>query len=136
MYCSSTPTSNWRPTSLIRRAVEAAQQKDLECLTTNILCREGSLTDRMFYGANDFFQYLSCLHRPFSTGMFMMFATQKFRDLGGFDERVHFAEDYRLSSQVRAKQVQDRSRRRLYHQPASSENGPSARRLAVLVDRP
>ncbi len=86
--------------SLIRRAVEAAQEKDLECLTTNILCRDGSLTDRVFYAVNDFFQYLSCIHRPFSTGMFMMFDTQKFRALGGFDERVQFAEDYRLSSKV------------------------------------
>jgi hypothetical protein len=32
--------------------------------------------------------------------MFMMFDTRKFHELGGFDERVHFAEDYRLSSQV------------------------------------
>lgn len=86
--------------SLIRRALEAAQEKDLECLTTNILCRDGSLTDKLFYRTNDFFQYLSCLHRPFSTGMFMMFATKKFQDLGGFDERVQFAEDYLLSSQV------------------------------------
>jgi glycosyltransferase involved in cell wall biosynthesis len=86
--------------SLIRRAVEAANEKNLECLTTNILCRDGSLTDRIFYAANDFFQYLSYLHRPFSTGMFMMFDLQKFRDLGGFDERVHFAEDYRLSCQI------------------------------------
>ncbi|HWZ82768.1 MAG TPA: glycosyltransferase [Terriglobales bacterium] len=86
--------------SLIRRATGAAQEKDLECLTTNILCRDGSVTDRIFYGVNDFFQYLSYLHRPFSTGMFMMFSTGKFRELGGFDERVHFAEDYRLSCQV------------------------------------
>jgi glycosyltransferase involved in cell wall biosynthesis len=86
--------------SLIRRAVEAAEGRDLECLTTSILCRGGSLADKLFYTANDFFQYLSCLHRPFSTGMFMMFDTQKFRELGGFDERVQFAEDYRLSSQV------------------------------------
>ena len=86
--------------SLVRRAVEAAQAGGLECLTTSVLCRSGSLTDRAFYAVNDLFQYLSCLHRPFSTGMFMMFATEKFRELGGFDERVHFAEDYRLSSQV------------------------------------
>lgn len=86
--------------SLIREAVEAALTKDLQCVTTNILCRGGSVTDKVFYAANDFFQYLSCLHRPFSTGMFMMFELEKFRALGGFDERVHFAEDYRLSSQV------------------------------------
>jgi glycosyltransferase involved in cell wall biosynthesis len=86
--------------SLIREAVEVALAKDLQCVTTNILCRGGSWTDKIFYAANDFFQYLSCLHRPFSTGMFMMFELRKFRELGGFDERVHFAEDYRLSSQV------------------------------------
>jgi glycosyltransferase involved in cell wall biosynthesis len=87
--------------SLIRHAVERAQARDLDCVTTNILCRGGSLIDKIFYIANNFFQYLSCLHRPYSTGMFMMFATRKFRELGGFDERVHFAEDYRLSSQVK-----------------------------------
>lgn len=86
--------------SLIRQALEAAEQNDLHCATTNILCRGGSITDRIFYGVNDLSQYLSCLHRPFSTGMFMLFETAKFRELGGFDERVHFAEDYRLSSQV------------------------------------
>lgn len=86
--------------SLVRQAVEAAEKKGLQCLTTNILCRDGSLTDKMFYAANDFVQYLSCLHRPFSTGMFMMFDLEKFRALGGFDERVNFAEDYRLSSQI------------------------------------
>jgi len=87
--------------SLIREAVEAALSKDVQCLTTNIFCRGGTVTDKVFYAANDFFQYLSCLHRPFSTGMFMMFELETFRALGGFDERVHFAEDYRLSSQVK-----------------------------------
>jgi glycosyltransferase involved in cell wall biosynthesis len=87
--------------SLIRRAVEAAIRKDLHCVTTNIFCRGGSLTDKIFYAANDFFQYLSCLHRPYSTGMFMLFDLKQFHALGGFDERVLFAEDYRLSSQVK-----------------------------------
>jgi glycosyltransferase involved in cell wall biosynthesis len=86
--------------SLIRRALDAADCQQLQCVTTNILCNDGGLTDKIFYTANDIFQYLSCLHRPFSTGMFMMFALNRFRELGGFDERVHFAEDYRLSSQV------------------------------------
>lgn len=86
--------------SLFRHALEAAKQKKLQCVTTNIVCRDGSFTDDLFYAANDFFQYLSCLHRPFSTGMFMLFDLEKFRQLGGFDERVHYAEDYRLSSQV------------------------------------
>jgi len=86
--------------SLIRKAVELAQRKQLHCVTTNILCRSGSFTDRVMYTTNDFFQYLSCLHRPFSTGMFMLFEKQRFDELGGFHEQVHFAEDYLLSSQV------------------------------------
>ena len=86
--------------ALIRRAVEKAVSKQLHCVTTNILCRGGSLTDKLLYTSNDLFQFLSQLHRPFSTGMFMLFDRTRFNELGGFHERVHFAEDYLLSSQV------------------------------------
>src|SRR5437660_6952948 len=72
--------------SLVRRCVERAQSKQLHCVTTNILCREGSWLDKAFYAGNDFFQYLSYLHRPFATGMFMLFDREKFCDLGGFHE--------------------------------------------------
>lgn len=87
-------------TSLIRRVVERAERDRLECATTNILCREGTLFDKLMYGTNNFFQYLSKIHRPFSTGMFMLVEKKKFRALGGFNELVHFAEDYWLSSQT------------------------------------
>jgi glycosyltransferase involved in cell wall biosynthesis len=86
--------------SLIRDAMELAQRKQLHCVTTNILCQGGSLTDRLFYLTNNLFQYLSCIHKPFSTGMFMLFDRNKFAELGGFNEQVHFAEDYLLSQQV------------------------------------
>jgi hypothetical protein len=33
-----------------------------------------------------FFQYLSTVHRPFSTGTFMLFEKQRFDELGGFYE--------------------------------------------------
>ena len=84
---------------LIRRCVERAQRKNLHCVT-NILCREGNLIDKFLYAASDSFQYLSWLHRPFATGMFMLFDRKKFWDLGGFNEQVHYAEDYLLSQQV------------------------------------
>jgi glycosyltransferase involved in cell wall biosynthesis len=90
------PTSN----SLIRRAVELAQQKHLHCVTTNIICREGNWLDKSIYLGNDFFQHLSRLHQPFSTGMFMLFEKRRFDELEGFHEQVHFAEDYLLSKQV------------------------------------
>jgi glycosyltransferase involved in cell wall biosynthesis len=87
-------------TSVIRRAVELAQSQRLQCVTTNILCRGGSWIDKLFYAGNDFFQYLSRLHHPFATGMFMLFDRDKFWKLGGFQEQVAFAEDYLLTQQV------------------------------------
>jgi len=89
--------------SLVRNCVERAQAKQLHCVTTNILCRDGSWIDHVFYGVNDMFQYLSCIHRPYATGMFMMFDRKKFWELGGFHEQVLYAEDYLLSQQVERK---------------------------------
>jgi glycosyltransferase involved in cell wall biosynthesis len=86
--------------TVIRRAVELAQRKQLHCVTTNILCREGNLLDKACYAFNDLCQYASRLYRPFSTGMFMLFDRQKFHELGGFHEQAQFAEDYLLSQQV------------------------------------
>jgi len=86
--------------SLIRRALELAQRKQLHVVTTNILCPEGSFLDKLLYVGNNMFQYLSRLHHPFSTGMCMLFEKKRFDELGGFHEQVHFAEDYMLSKQV------------------------------------
>jgi len=86
--------------SLIRRSVELAQRKRLHCVTTNIICREGGWLDKTLYFGNSLFQQLSRIHQPFSTGMFMLFQVARFRELGGFHEQVHFAEDYLLSKQV------------------------------------
>jgi glycosyltransferase involved in cell wall biosynthesis len=86
--------------SVVRRAVELAQRKHLHCVTTNIFCRGGSWIDQLIYAGNDLFQYLSRLHHPFATGMFMLFERKKFWELGGFHEQVLFGEDYLLSQQV------------------------------------
>jgi glycosyltransferase involved in cell wall biosynthesis len=89
--------------SLVRRCVEKAQRKRLHCVTTSIICRDGNWLDKLIYVGNDMFQYLSYLHRPFATGMFMMFDRKKFWELGGFHEQIQFGEDYRLSQQVERK---------------------------------
>lgn len=86
--------------SVVRRAVERAQSKKLHCVTTNVICRDGNWVDKGFYAVNDMFQYLSRLHHPFATGMFMLFDLKQFRKLRGFHEQVAFAEDYLLSQQV------------------------------------
>jgi glycosyltransferase involved in cell wall biosynthesis len=89
--------------TLIRRCVEKAQAQKLHCVTTNVVCRDGSWIDKLFYGVCDWFQYLSYLHRPFATGMFMFFERKKFWELGGFHEQIQFGEDYKLSQQVEQK---------------------------------
>jgi glycosyltransferase involved in cell wall biosynthesis len=86
--------------TLVRKCIERAQARDLHCVTTNILCQQCSWIDKLFYAGLDFFQYLSYLHRPFATGMFMLFERKKFWELGGFHEQILFGEDYRLSQQV------------------------------------
>ena len=86
--------------SVIRRAVELAQQKKLHCVTTNIVCRDGSWFDKAMYAGNDFFQHLSRLHKPFATGMFMLFDRRRFHELGGFNEQATFGEDYLLSQRI------------------------------------
>jgi glycosyltransferase involved in cell wall biosynthesis len=85
--------------SLLRRAVEKMNAKGLHCVTTNIHCRDGSRADSLIYVCNNIVQYLSRFHRPFSTGMFMMVDRQRFNELGGFDEKALYAEDYQLSRQ-------------------------------------
>jgi glycosyltransferase involved in cell wall biosynthesis len=86
--------------SLIRRALELAQRKDLHLVTTNIICRDGNWLDKGLYFTGSFFQHLSRIHHPFSSGMFMLFNKRRFDQLGGFHEKVNYAEDYFLSKQV------------------------------------
>ena len=86
--------------TLLRRVLETSNRKGLQLVTTNIICRDGGITDKVLYFGNSLFQYLSRIHKPFSTGMFMFFETRKFHELGGFNERVDFAEDYLLSQRV------------------------------------
>ena len=89
--------------SLVRRCLERARREQLHCLTTTVVCNQGSWVDKAFYVVNDIFQYLSYLHRPFATGMFMFFDRKRFWELGGFHEQIMFAEDYKLSQQVARK---------------------------------
>jgi glycosyltransferase involved in cell wall biosynthesis len=86
--------------TLLRRAVETMQRRNLYCLTTNVWCSGGSLLDRALYAGNNFVQYFASWTKPFATGMFMMFSKEVFDRLGGFNERALYAEDYLLSKQI------------------------------------
>ncbi len=87
-------------TTLLRRAMEKVTTRKLQCLTTNIRCSNGRILDDALYAGNNLVQYVSAWTKPFSTGMFMLFEKAKFDELGGFDERAMYAEDYLLSKQV------------------------------------
>ena len=90
----------FRDETLIARAVECMRDRQLHCLTTNIWCSSGTLPDRALYLSNNVAQWLSQFVSPFSTGMFMLFDLNRFRELGGFHEQALFAEDYLLSEKV------------------------------------
>lgn len=89
-----------RDRTLLRRAVELMNSKRLHCVTTNIWCEDGSFSDKMLYFCNNVAQHGSRLLKPFSTGMFMLFDREKFMELGGFNEKALYAEDYLLSQKV------------------------------------
>lgn len=86
--------------TLLRRAMQKMKDRRLQCLTTNIRCSGGRGLDRALYAGNNLVQRVSSWTKPFSTGMFMLFEKGKFDELGGFDERALYAEDYLLSKQV------------------------------------
>jgi glycosyltransferase involved in cell wall biosynthesis len=89
-----------RDTTLLRRAMRKMMQRDLHCLTTNIRCSDGRGIDHALYAGNNIVQRVSSWTKPFSSGMFMLFEKARFDELGGFDERALYAEDYLLSKQV------------------------------------
>ncbi len=88
-----------RNSTLVRRAVELMKRKSLHCVTTDIRCRNGVFLDHLLYGCNNLLQRLSRFHKPFATGMFMLVDKEQFDEIGGFDEKALYAEDYQLSRQ-------------------------------------
>jgi hypothetical protein len=51
----------------------------------------------------DIIQKITSKSKPFALGGFMMFKSDKFRELGGFNEKDKVAEDYRLSMKINPK---------------------------------
>ena len=49
----------------------------------------------------DIIQWFTAFSRPFALGGFMLFKTETFNKLGGFNEEDKIAEDYHLSSKIK-----------------------------------
>jgi glycosyltransferase involved in cell wall biosynthesis len=86
--------------TLLRRALETMKRRRLHCLTTSIRCPEGGVLDSLLFAGSNLVQRTASWVKPFATGMFMLFERSKFEELGGFDERALYAEDYLLSKRV------------------------------------
>lgn len=87
---------------IIRKTVETMRNKGLHCATTNIRCKNGGFWDKFFYELNNLFQrYSRFIGTPYATGMYMAFNREVFNKLGGFNEKVEYAEDYYLSKNIK-----------------------------------
>lgn len=63
-------------------------------------------TDKKYnwaYRIFDMFQWYSSITKPFALGGFMLFKTETFNKLGGFNEEDKIAEDYHISSKIKPK---------------------------------
>lgn len=74
-------------------------KEDIDLLTTKIRTTNGKYN--YVFKTFDFIQKLSKHISPFCLGGFMLFKTDTFNKLGGFDEEAKVAEDYLLSKQIK-----------------------------------
>jgi len=85
---------------LIAKAVRHMENK-YDMVTTRLSCDNDVIADFM-YGICNIIQLGSKIEgKPFSTGCFMGVKKSMFESLGGFDESLHFAEDYHLSRKIK-----------------------------------
>jgi glycosyltransferase involved in cell wall biosynthesis len=88
-----------KDTKIIRKALQAAIKKDLDLVT----CRFKTTTSQYnwVYRIFDVIQLISWITKPFAIGGFMLFKTETFNQLGGFNEEDKIAEDYHLSQKIK-----------------------------------
>lgn len=86
--------------NLITKAVKH-MENGADMVTTRLSCDNDIIADFM-YGVCNIIQLGSKIEgKPFSTGCFMGVKKSMFEYLGGFDESLHFAEDYHLSRKIK-----------------------------------
>jgi glycosyltransferase involved in cell wall biosynthesis len=88
---------------LIQNCINKMEDKNLDLLTVRFTVND-SMVYKIVYLIFDFIQLFTSFSTPFAVGGFMLFRTDKFKQLGGFDPEDKFAEDYHLSSKIHPKQ--------------------------------
>jgi glycosyltransferase involved in cell wall biosynthesis len=89
-----------KDSSLINYATRVIIGGEYDLVTVKLKTLEGRYD--WVYRVFDIFQWISSKTKPFAVGGFMLFKTETFRNLGGFNEADRIAEDYHLSSKIAA----------------------------------
>ena len=84
--------------NLLRDCIKMMRRKNLDLLTTKVRTTNGKYN--YVFRSFDVIQKLIKPFTPFCLGGFMLFNTETFMKLGGFDEDAKVAEDYLLSKKV------------------------------------
>lgn len=89
--------------NLLKKVMNKVERKKLKILTANIKTMDKDIRAKILYFLSNMVQHLSKLHKPFATGMFMLIDKNEFHRIGGFDEKVMYAEDYFFSKNFERK---------------------------------
>ena len=84
---------------IISECVRKISERDLDLLTIKFRTEDGRFN--YIYRIFDIIQIISKFVSPFCLGGFMMMSSQKFNEIGGFDEEIKIAEDYDLSKKIK-----------------------------------
>ena len=85
--------------SLLMDSIKEMRLHRVDLLTTKVRTTSGKYN--YVFRTFDFIQKISKLISPFCLGGFMLFKTDTFNKLKGFDEEAKVAEDYLLSKQIK-----------------------------------
>ncbi|MDO8469943.1 MAG: glycosyltransferase [bacterium] len=90
-----------RDSTFLRRAVALADRRALDCVTADLKTTDGNVLDNLVFAASNFaVRAARIIRMPFGVGTFLLFRKRTFDRLGGFNERVLFAEDFELTKRV------------------------------------
>ena len=89
---------------IIRRTLDLAESKNLNGCSSLITNHSGKWYLKLSWGVHNLLHRFHWLVGPFSLGMFIFIRRDKLWELGGFDEKIQFAEDWHLTNKMKRKE--------------------------------
>jgi glycosyltransferase involved in cell wall biosynthesis len=87
--------------STLQKSVELALRRELDLVATYIKCRDGNKYDRFFWEKVHAFTYkYPYIVGPYAAGMFILIRRSRFRELGGFNEKMILGDDWDLTHRI------------------------------------